>query len=148
MSVLSAGGSRSASTGLVVGLASLSDQGDCHPASDGCGTDLCPEVRVLVGIAGEDDLDGPDLIAPTVPDSGPERPTISSKIAGLNGSRRAAETSSPRNRKAAATNINPVLDPQGSAALRDQFLADVDRMNSTEDAAIWAHRTMAAKNSL
>jgi hypothetical protein len=48
----------------------------------------------LVGIAGEDDLDAPDLVAPTVPDSGPERPSISSKIAGLNGGRRAAATSS------------------------------------------------------
>ena len=28
----------------------------------------------LVGIAGEDDLDAPDLSAPTVPDLGPERP--------------------------------------------------------------------------
>src|SRR5208282_1340054 len=39
----------------------------------------------LVGIAGEDDLDAPDLTTPTVPDSGPTRSTISSKIAGLNG---------------------------------------------------------------
>jgi hypothetical protein len=27
----------------------------------------------LVGIAGEDDLDAPDLTAPTVPDLGPEK---------------------------------------------------------------------------
>ena len=67
----------------------------------------------LVGIAGEDDLDAPDLVAPAVPDSGPERATISSEIAGLNGSRRAAETPSPRTRKAAATNIKPVLDSGG-----------------------------------
>ena len=42
----------------------------------------------LVGIAGEDDLDAPDLIAPTIPDSGPTRSTISSKIVGLNAGRR------------------------------------------------------------
>ena len=43
----------------------------------------------LVGIAGEDDLDAPDLTAPTVPDPGPERPATSNKIAGMNGGRSA-----------------------------------------------------------
>ena len=42
----------------------------------------------LVGIAGEDDLDAPDLTAPTVPDAGPEKP-VSSNISGMNGGRRA-----------------------------------------------------------
>jgi hypothetical protein len=32
--------------------------------------------------------------------------------------------------------------------LRDQLLTDVDRLSSTDAAAIWAHRIMAAKNSL
>ena len=49
----------------------------------------------LVGIAGEDDLDAPDLTAPTVPDSGPERPVTSNRIAGLNGGRGAGATSVP-----------------------------------------------------
>ena len=101
----------------------------------------------LVGIAGEDDLDAPDLIAPTVADSGPTRSTISSKIAGVNGGRGAAGTSIRRNKKAPTATI-PVLDPNGSAALRDQLLADVDRLKSADAAATWAHRIMAAKNSL
>ena len=42
----------------------------------------------LVGIAGEDDIDAPDLTAPTVPDAGPEKP-VSSNISGMNGGRRA-----------------------------------------------------------
>ena len=97
----------------------------------------------LVGIAGEDDLDAPDLTAPTA-----ERPVASSKIAGMNGGRGAAAGSSRRNGKAPTTTIKPVLGPDGSAALRDQLLTDVDGLNSADDAAAWAHRIMAAKNSL
>ena len=41
-----------------------------------------------------------------------------------------------------------MLDRDGSAALRDQLLTDVDRLSSTDAAATWAHRIMAAKNSL
>ncbi len=100
----------------------------------------------LVGIAGEDDLDAPDLTAPTVPDSGPERVT-SNKIAGLNGGRGAGEAIR-RNGKVRKITIKPVLDPDGSAALRDQLLTDVDRLSSADAAAKWAHRVMAAKNSL
>ena len=99
----------------------------------------------LVGIAGEDDLDAPDLTAPTVPDSRPERPVISNKIAGMNGGRGA---SIRRKAKAHTVTIKPALDPDGSAALRDQLLTDVDYLSSVDAAATWAHRIMAAKNSL
>ena len=102
----------------------------------------------LVGIAGEDDLDAPDLTAPTVPDSGPERPVTSNKIAGMNGGPGAGAASIRRNGKAHTITIKPVLDPAGSAALRDQLLTDVDRLSSADAAATWAHRIMAAKNSL
>ena len=102
----------------------------------------------LVGIAGEDDLDAPDLTAPTVPDSGPERPVTSNKIAGMNGGRGGGASSVRRNGKADPVTIKPVLDTGGSAALRDQLLTDLDRLNSADAAAMWAHQIMAAKNSL
>ena len=102
----------------------------------------------LVGIAGEDDLDAPDLIAPTRPDLGPERPIPSSKIAGLNGGGGGGTTSNRRNGKVSATTIKPVLDQEGSASLRVQLLADVDLLSVADDAATWAHQIMAAKNSL
>jgi hypothetical protein len=102
----------------------------------------------LVGIAGEDDLDAPDLTAPTVPDSGLEKPVTSNKIAGMNGGRGAGAASIRRNGKAHTNSMRPVLDPDGSAALRDQLLTDVDGLSSAEAAATWAHRIMAAKNSL
>ena len=95
----------------------------------------------LVGIAGEDDLDAPDLTAPTVPESGPERPVTANKIARNGGSTR-------QNGKAQTTTLKPLLDPDGSAALRDQLLTAVDRLSSADAAAAWAHGIMAAKNSL
>ena len=101
----------------------------------------------LVGIAGEDNLDAPDLSAPTVPDTGPERPVISNKVAGLNGGRGKEAASIRRNGKAPTIN-KPVLDADGSAALRDQLLTDVDRLSSTDAAATWAHQIMTEKNSL
>ncbi len=102
----------------------------------------------LVGIAGEDDLDAPDLTAPTVPDSGPERPVTSNKIAGMNGGRGAGAVSTRQKGKARTIAVKPVLDPNGSAALRDQLLTDVNRLSSADAAAMWAHRIMAGKNSL
>jgi hypothetical protein len=101
----------------------------------------------LVGIAGEDDLDAPDLTAPTVPDAGPEKP-VSSNISGMNGGRGAPAEPSRRNGKYNTTTVKPVLDRDGSAALRDQLLTGVDRLSSDDAAATWAHRIMAAKNSL
>ena len=102
----------------------------------------------LVGIAGEDDLDAPDLIAPAVPVSEPEKPVPSNKVAGMNGGWGAGATPNRRNGKAHAIHPKPVLAPDRSAALRDQLLADVDRLSSAENAAAWAHRIMTAKNSL
>ena len=102
----------------------------------------------LVGIAGEDDLDAPDLIAPTVPDSGPERPVTSNKIAGHEWRSGSRSNVDPAKWKGPYGHHKPVLDPDGSAALRDQLLTDVDRLSSADDAATWAHRIMAAKNSL
>ncbi len=102
----------------------------------------------LVGIAGEDDLDAPDLVAPIVPSSGPERRVTSTKVAGLNGGRKAGPASTRRNGKAHPLTMKPMLDPDGSAALRDQLLADVDSLSSAEGAATWAHRIMGEKNRL
>src|SRR5208283_3608842 len=69
----------------------------------------------LVGIAGEDDLDAPDLTAPTVPDSGPtKRPGISYNIAGMNGGRGTGAASIRRNRNAHTTTKESMLDSDGS----------------------------------
>ena len=74
-------------------------------------------------------------------------PGISNKIAGVNGGRGGA-ASIRRNGKADTVTIKPVLDPDGSAALRDQLLTEINGLSSSDAAAVWAHRIMAAKNSL
>jgi hypothetical protein len=50
--------------------------------------------------------------------------------------------------KATLTSSRPVLEPEASAALRDKLTAELKGISSTEDAANWAHRVLAAKNSL
>jgi hypothetical protein len=102
----------------------------------------------LVGIAGEDDIDAPDLTPSTVTDSGSERPVSSNKIAEINGGRGAGAGAASIRRNGKTHPIKTVLDPAGSSALRDQLLTDVDRLSSADAAGKWAHRIMAAKNSL
>ena len=103
----------------------------------------------LVGIAGEDDLDAPDLDAPTAPASGAEKPA-SKKLARLNGGREHSTQRLPagRSAKAASVHSKPILDPQASAALREQLAAELKDVRSAEEAANWAHRVLGDKNSL
>jgi ERF superfamily len=103
----------------------------------------------LVGIAGEDDLDAPDLNTPTAPAARAERPA-SKKIGRLNGGRQPSTRRSPtgRSAKAASFPTKRNLDPEASAALRKQLAADVKEINSAEEAANWARRVLDTKNSL
>jgi ERF superfamily len=96
----------------------------------------------LVGIAGEDDLDAPDLPTPTNRTSGPEKPTTRS-----NGRLNNGHTSSPR-RAGDAKPAKPVLGPEASAELRDRFLAELSALGSGDEMAVWAHRCLPEKNRL
>jgi ERF superfamily len=88
----------------------------------------------LVGIAGEDDLDAPDLC-----DAPPSPPTsrLPSRIPG-NGRGRGAPMGEP----------SATLDGEQSAALRDRLLAEIGEIASAERAASWARDALAAKNKL
>ena len=104
----------------------------------------------LVGIAGEDDLDAPDLNAPTAPAAGAEKP-VTKKLGRLNSGR---EHPPQRVRAdgganaAASGQSKPILGPEASAALRDQLAVELKDLNSADEAANWAHRVLGAKNSL
>jgi hypothetical protein len=106
-------------------------------------------LLTLVGIAGEDDLDAPDLIARTIPPSKAERPP-----ANQNGQLRSGQASSTqqflsgRRAKAVSNPPKPTLDPKASTALRDQLAAEIEGIKSDEEAANWAHRVLSAKNTL
>jgi ERF superfamily len=103
----------------------------------------------LVGIAGEDDLDAPDLTTPTVPTSKVDKPA-ENKIGDLNGGRAysSKQFSSDRRANAASNPRKPTLKPHASASLRDQLTAELKNLSSAEDAANWAQRALAAKNTL
>jgi hypothetical protein len=103
----------------------------------------------LVGIAGEDHIDAPDLDTPTAPTSKVDKPA-EDKIGDLNGGRAHStqQFSSDRRAKAVSNPRKPTLEPQASASLRDQLTAELKDLNSAEDAANWAQRVLATKNTL
>jgi hypothetical protein len=103
----------------------------------------------LVGIAGEDDLDAPDLIAPKTPASKAGGPTGNKKDR-LNGGQEQStrQFSGGRPAKAILASSKPILQPESSVALRDQLTAELNEIKSSEEAADWAHRVLEAKNSL
>jgi hypothetical protein len=103
----------------------------------------------LVGIAGEDDLDAPDLTTPTAPTSKIDKPA-ENKIGRLNGGQAHStqQFSSGRRMKAVSNPRKPTLEPQASASLRDQLTAELKHLKSADDAADWAQRVLAAKNTL
>ncbi|HEY1982449.1 MAG TPA: ERF family protein [Xanthobacteraceae bacterium] len=98
----------------------------------------------LVGIAGEDDLDAPDLL--TAADSPPTAPDLTSG----EGPRReqAPPTPPPRQANAPSPRSPPPLTPAASAELREQLLGQVSALGCGDEAALWAQRTLPAKNRL
>jgi hypothetical protein len=102
----------------------------------------------LVGIAGEDDLDAPDIAAPISQKSEPAKPKTSGHK--TNGSiPPTAVTPATQLRKGQeARPAKPALAADLSAVLRQQLLAEISDLGSSDDAAIWAHRSMGRKNTL
>jgi hypothetical protein len=92
----------------------------------------------LVGIAGEDDLDAPDLCngPPSLLPSAVDR-SFKPKGTPGNGHGRGG-------RKIESI----ALDPEESAALREKLLAQVGDITSADVAAAWAREALTAKNSL
>jgi hypothetical protein len=96
----------------------------------------------LVGIAGEDDLDAPDLCAPP--------PTTAARTGTGSGKLLPPPRSdgNGRTRAAARAASAPVLSFDESAALRDRLLGEIGDLHSQESATNWAQGTLAAKNRL
>ena len=98
----------------------------------------------LVGIAGEDDLDAPDLKAPMPPASAAAKPAPH-RHGRLNG----GQTIPGRGGSKVVSNpAKPILGTEASATLRDQLMGELKEIASSDDAAVWAHRILGAKNSL
>jgi hypothetical protein len=101
----------------------------------------------LVGIAGEDDLDAPDLC------DGPlslSRFAVEHSVKPKDDQSRMPQRTlgngnGPRDRK----DLSPgTLDPEQSAALREKLLTELGHITSGDLAATWAYEALSAKNSL
>jgi hypothetical protein len=102
----------------------------------------------LVGIAGEDDLDAPDVAAPVSQRPGPAKPKTSGhKTNGSGPPTAVAPAVTPRKGQEALP-TKPALAADLSAALRQQLLVEINELRSSDDAAIWAQRSMRRKNTL
>jgi hypothetical protein len=107
----------------------------------------------LVGIAGEDDIDASDLNAPSTA-SAQKQPPVNN---GRPNCGRPQSFPQPfprdhntggRGKSILARPTAATLDPDASAALRDQLAAELKGIDSAEEAATWAYRVLAAKGTL
>jgi ERF superfamily len=101
----------------------------------------------LVGIAGEDDVDAPDLNEPT-PET--DKLKITSKSDG-NGSRQTTSNrlgGRGRPKKSATVSLQPELSIALSASLRTELLHEIEGLSTADDAIVWAQRRLVAKNQL
>ena len=119
------------------------------------GAALTYALFALVGIAGEDDLDAPDLQT-SVSESGPERakpngagPSNGGRVQNPPATLGPEPATSARNGKQA-----PSKQPEGnlglhaSAKLRESLIAEIRRLSSTDHAAEWVRQNLPEKNRL
>jgi hypothetical protein len=100
----------------------------------------------LVGIAGEDDLDAPDLEAVRGTKADPPNGSAGQ---GSNGHAHATGASGNSRRRAPVVRLVPPILAAGlSAQLRDRMLEELDGLQSSDEAADWASRSLPAKNTL
>ena len=103
----------------------------------------------LVGIAGEDDLDAPDLHVAEPVDARGAHAVSHHRPRPNGGSGQLGQKPSAKPR----VEPGPAIADSGlrrklSAVLRDQLLRDMGNLSSAEGAAIWARRILPAKNTL
>jgi ERF superfamily len=99
----------------------------------------------LVGIAGEDDLDAPDLCERAASSSSAVEP-----LSNRNEGRPTIPPQRPGNGRirSAAPGAGALLGPEQSAELRERLLTEIGNIASLDLTASWAHAALAAKNSL
>jgi ERF superfamily len=101
----------------------------------------------LVGIAGEDDLDAPDLCdgPPSLLPSAVDRPVTSMDDLSRIPSRMPGNGHARGSRKG---EVPVTLNPEQSAALREKLVTELGNITLADLAAAWAREALAAKNSL
>jgi hypothetical protein len=104
----------------------------------------------LVGIAGEDDLDAPDLAAPTPANSLANASKIHRGTGGNSGNHRGTARTGGRDgtKRAGSVACQSELSAALSASLREELLREIEALASSDDAALWSQRRLGAKNTL
>jgi ERF superfamily len=104
----------------------------------------------LVGIAGEDDLDAPDLGGRTVNPGTTQKPAPAARgrLNGGSGAIRHRPAAAPSKLAAGDRPPHGLLEPMASAALLERILIELQALTSADEATTWAHRVLGAKNSL
>jgi hypothetical protein len=98
----------------------------------------------LVGIAGEDDLDAPDLspaVAPSLSQSG----LLTSNQEAAQAPGRLSQASE---RRARSKRTAPTLSREASDKLRHQLASELEQLKNSEALASWAQRALPLKNQL
>jgi hypothetical protein len=98
----------------------------------------------LVGIAGEDDLDAPDLCDGPLSAAGRAFKSMDDQ------SRMPTRTPGDGHARGGCAKLERTVipDPEQSAALREKLLTEVGTITSADLAAAWAREALAAKNTL
>ena len=107
----------------------------------------------LVGIAGEDDLDAPDLLpmdGPSVSQNGPLRTDQNAgRLQNPSSGSGTTQASQVAERRARSERIRPpALAADASDRLRQQLVIELEQLDNSEALADWAHRTLTFKNRL
>jgi hypothetical protein len=96
----------------------------------------------LVGIAGEDDLDAPDLNCQTAAEAGSKPGSAPSDRSSASPSAGLARHANGRRQG------RPVLGPDASAETRDRLIREIVKLPSEESAGEWARNVLPVKNTL
>ena len=100
----------------------------------------------LVGIAGEDDLDAPDLGAGVNSDTKPGLDIQTSTTPATDEPSFALPGASRKGKVIRPPRIMLVTDQ--SRSLRDRLIAELSDLQSADEAADWVHKNLPAKNTL
>jgi ERF superfamily len=106
----------------------------------------------LVGIAGEDDLDAPDLPHPadgaSLTDDKPPRP-LQDAVGSISTAQTVgAPLPAPERPRRSERPRPPTLSPEAKDKLRGQLVSELEQLKSSEALASWALRALPLKNQL
>jgi hypothetical protein len=101
----------------------------------------------LVGIAGEDDLDAPELPGSKL-EGDTQAPLPSARPGTRTNGHIPTVGHATRSASKRGISLKPLLSADDSATLRSRFVSEIDALASADEMLAWACRTLPAKNTL